>query len=97
SRSLEGAPPSCSPHQLRWASAFCKRPMSPKPWPSRRASASAPSAPASPRLEFGVDVVNGVSDGAQIFKVFIVDAEPHGPLPQLLFQPLDQLYERQGV
>src|ERR1700679_2404399 len=66
-------------------------------WPSRSASAAAPSAPASPRLELGVDVVNGVSDSAQVFKVFIIDTEPDGPLPQLLFQALHQLYERQGV
>src|SRR5664279_1403185 len=71
--------------------------MSPKLWPNRTASASAPPAPASPRLELGVDVVNGVSDGSEIFKVFIINAEPHGPLPQLFFQALDQLYERQGI
>src|ERR1700677_5199751 len=97
SRSLEGAPPSCSPHQLRWASACCRRLMSPNSWPNRSASAAAPSAPGSPRLELGVDVVNGVSDGAEIFKVFIIDAEPHGPLPQLFFEPLDQLDQRQRV
>src|ERR1700722_12353345 len=96
-RSLDGAPPSCSPHQLRWASACWRRLMSLNSWPNRSASAAAPSAPASPRLELGVDVVNGVSDGSEIFKVFIIDAEPHGPLPQFLFQPLDQLDQRQGV
>src|SRR5580704_5130195 len=71
--------------------------MSTKVWPSRSASPAAPSATASPRLELGVDVVNGVSDGTEILKVFIIDAEPHGPLSQLLFQSLDQLDERQGV
>src|ERR1039458_4809914 len=96
-RSLEGAPPSRSPHQLRWASACCKRPMSPKVWPNRSASLAAPSAPASPRLELGVDVVNGVSDGSEVFKVFVIDAEPHGPLSQLFFQSLDKLDQRQRV
>src|SRR5580693_3024449 len=96
-RSFEGAPPSCSPHQLRCASACCKRLMSPKLWPNRSASVAAPSAPASPRLELGVDVVNGVTDGSQVFEVFIVNAEPDGPLPQLFFQALDQLDQSQRV
>src|SRR5580658_9195044 len=91
SRSLEGAPPSCSPHQLRCASACCNRLRSLKVWPNRSARAAAPSAPASPRLELGVDVVNGIADGSQVFKVFIVNAEPDGPLPQFFFQGLHQL------
>src|SRR5271169_2492053 len=90
-RSLDGAPPSCSPHQLRCARACCRRLRSPKVWPSRSARLAAPSAPASTPLELGVDVVNSVPDRAQVLEVLVVDAESNRALPQLLFERLDQL------
>src|ERR1700734_2419765 len=90
-RSFEGAPPSCSPHQLRWAKACCNNVRSAKVWPSRSARTAAPSAPASTRLELGVDVVNSVPDRAQVLEVLVVDAEPHRSFAQLLFQGFDQL------
>src|SRR5271154_3426577 len=96
-RSLEGAPPSCSPHQLRGARACCRRLKSAKEWPSRSASAAAPSAPGSTRLELGVDVVNCVPDRAQVLEVLVIDAEPHRAFAQLLFQGLDQLNQGQRV
>ena len=40
-----------------------------------------PLAPASTRLELGVDVVNSVPDRAQVLEILVVDAEPDGPLP----------------
>src|SRR5580698_983212 len=96
-RSLEGAPPSCSPHQLRWARACWSRLRSPKLWPTRSASSAAPPAPASTRLELGVDVVNGIPDRAQVLEVLVVDAETHRSFAQLLFQGFDQLNQGQRV
>src|SRR6202034_328216 len=96
-RSLEGAPPSCSPHQLRCARACCRRLKSAKEWPSRSASAAAPSAPGSTRLELGVDVVNCVPDRAQVLEVLVIDAEPHRSFAQLLFQGFDQLNQGQRI
>src|ERR1700733_7108945 len=96
-RSFEGAPPSCSPHQLRWARACCRRLKSAKEWPSRSASAAAPSAPGSTRLEFGVDVVNCVPDRAQVLEVLVIDAEAHRSFAQLLFQGFDQLNQGQRI
>ena len=96
-RSLDGAPPSCSPHQLRCARACCRRLRSPKVWPSRAASTAAPSAPASPLLELGDHVVDGVPHGPEVFEVFILDPEPHGALPQLFLEGLHQLDQSQRV
>src|ERR1700729_4095191 len=96
-RSLDGAPPSCSPHQLRWARACCRRLKSAKVWPSRSASAAAPSAPGSTRLELGVGVVNCIPDRAQVLEVLVVDAETHRSFAQLLFQGFDQLNQGQRV
>src|SRR6185437_7298378 len=86
-----------SPHQLRCARACCRRLRSPKVWPRRAARTTAPSAPVSSLLELGVDVVNGVTDRAQVLEILVVDAEADGALPQLLLERLDQLDQRERV
>src|SRR5262249_56885899 len=47
--------------------------------------------------ERGHDVVHRVLHGVQVPEVFVVDAEPDRSLPELLFERLDELDERERV